>query len=306
MHFLFAALLWVISLGSAYGVGKGWVESKHAGGWPRVAAWALAALSALGFTSAYFLVVVAAVQTFTDDALLRDQLETVWVVWYAWVLAPLGGLAGASFFASWGRQYRDELASRANYPSYVEMNAQYGAIRTVPQAARAVTADVTRRTRGALLRKSASSDPPPYISLNDGGNAATPTFRLPHLEMPKVDLGKLELGEGKDDDSGKAMVLVLCVVALVIAICLGVITTWVVIARVAGASEPLPVAASGRGVQVSVGPHLADPDGEITFADGTVLRGWQADLYAIAYVVALLVGAAVVYWVAAVVGIVGR
>src|SRR5919197_6201498 len=106
MHFLFAALLWVISLGAAYGVGKSWVESKHAGGWPRLVAWALASLAAIGFTSAYLLLVVAALETFSGDLLVREQVEPLWTSWYSWVIAPLAGFLGPFFFFPLGRHYR--------------------------------------------------------------------------------------------------------------------------------------------------------------------------------------------------------
>jgi hypothetical protein len=245
MHFLFAALLWVISLGAAYGVGKSWVESKHAGGWPRLVAWALASLAAIGFTSAYLLLVVAALETFSGDPLVREQVEPLWTSWYSWVIAPLAGFAGTSFFSAWARNYRDDVTNRASYPSYVQLDRRYGEIRSVPQAARAVTADVTGRTRRAILRRQRpAAGSSPDVAFNYIGSAPgpldLPRVQLPHIEMPKLDLDKIEIGGSGDDDSGKAMLLVLCVVALVIAVCLGVITTWIVIARVAGTAEPLP------------------------------------------------------------------
>ena len=46
--------------------------------------------------------------------------------------------------------------------------------------------------------------------------------------------------------------------------------------------------------------------GEIRMADGSVLGGRQATLYGMAYLFALLVGAALVYGIGALIGVIGK
>ena len=83
MHLLLVGLLWVLSFAVAYSVGRAWVESRHAGGLARVSARGLAALAALGFTAAYFLVLVAALELSGGDPAATAGIWDRWYVAFA-------------------------------------------------------------------------------------------------------------------------------------------------------------------------------------------------------------------------------
>lgn len=68
-------------------------------------------------------------------------------------------------------------------------------------------------------------------------------FTLPDIKLPKIELGS---SDSSGDDNGGGFVLVIAIVAAIMALCLGVITMWVVITRIAGQSEPLPHRAPAR------------------------------------------------------------
>ena len=61
---VFVLLVWLLNFGisiwNAYAVGKAWVETKHAGGWPRIVCWAGAVMSASGFSWCYLIILTYA------------------------------------------------------------------------------------------------------------------------------------------------------------------------------------------------------------------------------------------------------
>jgi hypothetical protein len=241
MHYLFALVLWGLSFAGAYFVGRCWVEAKHANGFPLLGAWLLAALTSVGFTSAYFLLVVALLETVTSDPVTPEMTAGLWEGWIVWVVAPVLALGGISFLGSWARTYRELVsASSLSFPTYAALSQKYGAVTSTPQAAQAVTRDLTKRTRRKLFgRRSTEAyfyDPGPVLSGGQG-------FTLPEIKLPKIELPSSDSG---GDDSGKGFALVIAIVAAIVALCLGVITTWVVISRIAGQSEPLPQRAIAR------------------------------------------------------------
>src|SRR5436190_10077115 len=79
MHAGLIILVWLLNFGisiwNAYAVGKAWVETKHAGGWPRIIAWSGAIMSASGFSWCYLIILAAA----------AHGLE--WIGWDHFVLA---------------------------------------------------------------------------------------------------------------------------------------------------------------------------------------------------------------------------
>ena len=235
MHYLFALVIWGLSFAAAYSVGRSWVEAKHANGLPLLGAWLLAALTSIGFTSAYFLLIVAMLETVTSDPVTPEMTTGLWEAWILWVVAPVLALGGISFLGSWARRYREMVtASSLYFPTYAALSQKYGSVTSTPQAARAVTRDLTRRTRRKLFGGQATDgfvyDPGPVLSSGQG-------FTLPEIKLPKIELGSTD---GGGDDGGGGFALVIAIVAAIIAVCLGAITTWVVISRIAGESEPLP------------------------------------------------------------------
>jgi hypothetical protein len=234
MHYLFPVVVWGLSFGAAYSVGRSWVEAKHANGFPLLSAWVIAALTSIDFTGAYFLLIAALLETMESDPVTPEMTSGLWVPWVLWVVAPVLALGGISFLSSWARTYRDTVsASSIAFPTYEALNQKYGSVTSTPQAAKAVTRDLTRRTRQKLFGGHPGDvyivDPGPIVS---GGSG----FTLPDIKMPKIELGSSDGG----GDGGGGFVLVIAIVAAIIALCLGVITTWVVISRIAGQSEPLP------------------------------------------------------------------
>jgi hypothetical protein len=237
VHYLFPLVVWGLSFGAAYSVGRSWVEAKHANGLPWLGAWLLAALSSIGFTSAYFLLIAAGLETAQSDGVTPEMTAGLWDAWIVWIVPPVLGLLGVSFLGSWARTYREMLSQSTQFfPSYTALNEKYGSVTSTPQAARAVTRDLTRRTRRKLFGARSPDDtylydPGPVLSNAEG-------FRLPEIKLPKLDFGS---SDGGDSDGGAAgMLIVAAIVAAIIAACVGIITTWVVISRIAGQAEPLP------------------------------------------------------------------
>src|SRR6266550_151251 len=197
MHYLLPLVLWGLSFAAAYSVGRSWVEAKHANGFPLLGAWLLAALTAVGFTSAYFLLIVAVLETVTSDPVTPEMTAGLWEAWVVWVAAPVLALGGISFLGSWARSYREMVtASSLYFPTYSALSQSYGSVTSTPQAARAVTRDLTGRTRRKLFgRQTMDSyvyDPAPVLSSGQG-------FTLPDIKLPKIELGSLD---GGGDDGG--------------------------------------------------------------------------------------------------------
>jgi hypothetical protein len=234
-------VVWAVSFAAAYSVGRCWVEAKHANGFPLLGAWLLAALTAVGFTSAYFLLVVAMLETVTSDPVTPEMTTGLWEAWIAWVVAPVLALGGISFLGGWARTDREMVtASSLSFPTYSALSQKYGSVTSTPQAARAVTRDLTRRTRRKLFGQQSID---PYVYDIGPALSSGQGFTLPEIKLPKIELGS---ADGGGDDDGRGFVLVIAIVAAIVALCLGVITTWVVISRIAGESEPLPQPAAAR------------------------------------------------------------
>lgn len=241
MHFILPLVVWGISFAAAYSVGRCWVEAKHANGFPLLGGWLLAALTSVGFTTAYFLLIVAILETTRSGGVTPEMTAGLWDAWILWVVAPVLALLGVSFLGSWARTYRDMVVQSSQFfPTYAALSEKYGSVTSTPQAARAVTSDLTRRTRRKLFRPRPTDayayDPGPVLSNAQG-------FTLPDIKLPKIELGSSDSG---GDDNGGGVVVVIAIVAAIIASCLGVITTWVVISRIAGESEPLTHPAPAR------------------------------------------------------------
>jgi hypothetical protein len=233
MHYALPVLIWMLSFAAAYSAGRLWVEAKHAGGFHWIAAWLLAAITAIGFTAAYFLLVVALLETFQAETMTPDTTAALWESWILFLAPSVVALGGISLLGPWARTYRDEIVARSNFPSYERLNDQYAAVKSTPQAVTGVVRDLTQKTRRRLRGQGAEAYVTPVETPSPGGSGFKP---------PKFDLN---LPDGDGGGEGKGAAVVLLIVAVIIAVCLGAITTWVIISRIAGEAEPLPSVAAG-------------------------------------------------------------
>ena len=191
-------LVWLLNLGisiwNAYAVGLAWVETKHAGGWPRLVAWAGAAMSAAGFSWCYLLILTYAAQglDWLDTAHVQVALQMGYILLIPGVLA-----AGMVItLDSWARAYRARTLAnigRAAWNSYVQIHNTFHAIRDFDKAF------------GSVVDAFKSS----------GSNSGD---------------------SGSDSSSKKStgVVFILIFVLVVVALLSGILTTAVIISRVAG------------------------------------------------------------------------
>jgi hypothetical protein len=126
--FLFLLNLF-ISYWNAKTVGKAWVETKHAGGWPRFMAWMGALGSASGFTWCYLIVLVLGAAMF--GKLTPRYVEAAFSLGYL-VVIPGVLLSGLMItLDSWARAYRQHTLANvgiAGYDSFAQLYNTYHAI----------------------------------------------------------------------------------------------------------------------------------------------------------------------------------
>ncbi|MCI0700330.1 MAG: hypothetical protein L0241_04540 [Planctomycetia bacterium] len=198
MHTPLIILVWLLNLGisiwNAYAVGLAWVEAKHAGGWPRIVAWAGAAMSAMGFSWCYLLIL-----TYGAYGLDWLDLEHVGVaLQMGYVLLVPGVLAAGMVITldSWARAYRVRTLAnigRAAWNSYVQIHNTFHAIRDFDKA---------------------------FGSVLDTANSNSSSFS-------SGDSGKKSTG----------VVFIIVFVIAVLALLSGILTTAVIIYRVAGNTD---------------------------------------------------------------------
>jgi hypothetical protein len=189
---LLALIFWFLNLGisiwNAYAVGTAWVETKHAGGWPRFMAWMGAMMSALGFTWCY-----ALFAAFVLGAMGKlDETGVEGVVYLGYLIVVPGILFSGVMIMidSWSRAYRKRTVANvgvAGYNTFANAYNAYNAVRTVP------------------------------------------------LAWEKV----MDALKPKNKDSAQAFLIILVVI---VALGCGIITTWVIVSRIAARDQPLPVA----------------------------------------------------------------
>jgi hypothetical protein len=143
MNWVLPALVWVLNLGisiwNAYAVGRAWVETKHAGGWPRFMAWMGAIMSASGFTWCYLLL-LALIAYWAEW--LQDY-QIVAMINLGYILIIPGVLFSGLMITvdSWAQAYRRRtLASfgTAAYNTFAQIYNTYHAIQGLGQAFRSV------------------------------------------------------------------------------------------------------------------------------------------------------------------------
>jgi hypothetical protein len=134
MHSIWAlAGLWLlnltISISNAVGIGKSWVESRHAGGWRRFMAWCVAAMAAVGFT--WCISIVLGIAAYLSH-LLDDQYVALFFQATYVLLVPLLLSTGyAITVQSWARAYRGGVCAKgvAVYNTFAQVWNTYHAIR---------------------------------------------------------------------------------------------------------------------------------------------------------------------------------
>jgi hypothetical protein len=138
MAIALVGFLWVLNLGisifNAVVVGKGWVEAKHAGGWPRFMAWMVAIMAASGFTWCISIPLGAAAHLlgWLDARHLQLFFETSYIVIVPFVL--FSGMAIT--IQSWARAYRGSIADKgvAVYNTFAQAYNTYQAVSTFGDA----------------------------------------------------------------------------------------------------------------------------------------------------------------------------
>jgi hypothetical protein len=196
MHAALIILVWLVNFGisiwNAYAVGLAWVETKHAGGWPRVVAWAGAVMSASGFSWCYLLILTYAAHGmgWLDEGHVAVALRLGYLLLIPGVLSS--GMVIT--LDSWARTYRRRTIAdlgRAAWNTYAQIHNTFHAIGDIDKAFGSVV--------DALSSKGSSSR--------------------------------------NSDKKGGAVAFILVFVLVVLALLSGILTTAVIIYRVAGNTE---------------------------------------------------------------------
>ncbi len=153
---LVAVILWFLNLGisiwNAYAVGRAWVESKHAGGFSRLVAWAGAAMSALGFTWCYLTVLslLGAGLGWWSTDVADAALSLGYIVIVVGVLSS----GVVIMLDSWAAAYRGHSLANfgvAGYNTFAEMYNAYTAVSGIPAAFHAVVSNLRGGDRDRSL-----------------------------------------------------------------------------------------------------------------------------------------------------------
>jgi len=136
---LLFVVLWLVNLGisiwNAVAVGRAWVETKHAGGFQRLVAWAGAVMAAAGFTWCYLSLV--AIVGGALGLVSGDAAGAALSLGYL-IIVPGVLFAGAVILLdSWATAYRHRTLANvgiAGYNTFAELYNGYNAISGVPAA----------------------------------------------------------------------------------------------------------------------------------------------------------------------------
>ena len=139
MNMAIVVLVLLLNLGlsawNAYAVGLAWVETKHAGGWPRFMAWMGAIMSASGFSWCYLLILafIAHGLDWLNDYYLGVALKAGYVLLIPGIL--FSGLMIT--LDSWARAYRSRRIldiGAAAWNTYAQIHNTYHAIKDFDSA----------------------------------------------------------------------------------------------------------------------------------------------------------------------------
>jgi hypothetical protein len=144
MAWIWVVLVWVLNLGisfwNAYAVGRAWVETKHAGGWPRFMAWMGAVMSACGFTWCYLLLL--ALIAYWVEWLTQPQIEAMMSLGYILLIPGILFSGLMITIDSWAQAYRRRTLGSfgtAAYNTFAQIHNTYHAISGMGQAFRGLT-----------------------------------------------------------------------------------------------------------------------------------------------------------------------
>ncbi|MFA4873623.1 MAG: hypothetical protein WC659_06905 [Patescibacteria group bacterium] len=135
--------IWMLNLGISiwnnWVTGQVWVEAKHAGGWYRFMAWMGYLMTSIGYS--WNLLIVVALVCFSKGWLDLEHTQALLYIGYI-ILVPGVLFSGyAIMFNSWANAYRTRTVSSfsiAAYNTYANIHNTYNAVKTMPQAFKAV------------------------------------------------------------------------------------------------------------------------------------------------------------------------
>lgn len=141
------ALVWLLNFAiswlNAWGCGKSWNESKHAGGFAHFVNWCAAIMSAAGFTWCYtILLAFVGTQVNTSGPhphpyLSTAATEAMMSLGYLVVICPIVGSGLVITLAMWRQAYRDRSfgsSAVAGYDTFAQIYNIAHAIQDVPSA----------------------------------------------------------------------------------------------------------------------------------------------------------------------------
>lgn len=132
-------LIWLlnfaISCFNAWSVGRSWVETKAAGGWPRFLAWMGAIMSACGFTWCFL--IAEAVLVWKLDYLSIEYVQAMLSLGYLVIILPILGSGLALTMDSWAyfwRRRNFRSGAVAGWNSFAQVYNTYQAVSAIPDA----------------------------------------------------------------------------------------------------------------------------------------------------------------------------
>ncbi len=122
-----------ISWFNAYSVGRSWVDSKVAGGWPRFVVWCAAIMSASGFTWCYLIVLALVARTtgYLEPQYVQTALEIGYVIIIIPIIGSGLGIWIDSVTTAWRRRDFASVAT-AGWNTYAQAHNVYQAASTLP------------------------------------------------------------------------------------------------------------------------------------------------------------------------------
>jgi hypothetical protein len=145
-------ILWIVNLGisvwNAVAAGRAWPETQHAGGFQRILAWAVAIMSAAGFTWCYLTVLSL---LGVSLGLVSNSSANAMLAFGYVIVAPAVVAAGAVILLdSWGAAYRRRTlgnVAAAGYNTFAEVYNGYHAVRGLGPAFQQVLGTFRGRDR---------------------------------------------------------------------------------------------------------------------------------------------------------------
>jgi hypothetical protein len=145
-------LVWLLNFGisvwNAYAVGRAWVETKVAGGWPRFMAWMGALMSASGFSWCYLIVLAFGAHVFGWFS--EEALDAAFNLGYILLIPGILFSGLMIMLDSWRRAFRNGGILNygvAAYNTYAQVHNTLSAFQSFGSAASSVF-DFLKTSRG--------------------------------------------------------------------------------------------------------------------------------------------------------------